>query len=145
MRAPACAQCVTLRSVYVHAMYTRTSQYCSLGIPPSLSFSLPFSSFLTFLSVLRILSLAPSFLSFRTNSLFLFLSTRRHGRLGRLLFAWRNSRLSRARIPWRQIVCNAYLNTDTRAWYTLHGALHTVADLKDAGEVRVGVTTSFFY
>lgn len=140
-RAPACAQCVTLRSV---CMYTRCthgrSQYCSLGIPPSLSFSLPFSSFLTFLSVLRILSLAPSFLSLRTISLSLSI----RGRLGRLLFASEElETLSRAHTLEADRLQRVLKYRHTRG--TLHGALHTVADLKDAGEVRVGVTTSFFY
>lgn len=40
---------------------------------------------------------------------------------------------SLSRIPQRQIVCNAYLNTDTG--YTLRNVSHTVAGLKDAGEV----------
>lgn len=117
-RAPACSQCVTLRSV---CMCTRTSQYCSLGIPPSLSLSLSlFLPFLLFsLSFVSSLSLARPLFSPPVPSLFLFLSTRCRGRLGRLLFAWRNSRLSRARIPWRQIVCNAYLNTDTRAVHSM--------------------------
>lgn len=65
-RARVRAMCDSPWCVYVHTDVTiLLSRYSSF----SLSFSLPFSSFLTFLSVLRILSLAPSFLSFRTISL----------------------------------------------------------------------------
>lgn len=109
------AQCVTLRGV---CMYTRTSQYCSLGISPPLSFSLPFSSFLTFLSILRIFSLAPSFLSFRTVSLSPSIHPLPREARSSSFCLEELETLSRARIPWRQIVCNAYLNTDTRAIHT---------------------------
>lgn len=61
---------------------------------------------------------------------------------GQLVFFLPQELESLSLIPQRQIVCNAYLNTDTR--YTLRSVLHTVAGLKDAGEARRGVTTSLY-
>lgn len=52
---------------------------------------------------------------------------------------------SLSRIPWRQIVCNAYLNTDTR--YIPWSVLHTVAarDLKQERGPRCGITIFLLY
>lgn len=52
---------------------------------------------------------------------------------------------SLSRIPWRQIVCNAYLNTDTR--YIPWSGLHTVAarDLKQERLALRSITIFLFY
>lgn len=93
--------------------------------PPFLSFSSCSSP-----SSLVLLSLAPHVLPPPT-------------RRERLVFFLPRELESLSRIPQRQIVCNAYLNTDTR--YTLWSVLHTVAGLKDAREDSRGVTTFFSF
>lgn len=53
----------------------------------------------------------------------------------------RNSTLSHR--PWRQIICNAYLNTGTAIHFVEHCARWS-SDLKDARKAHYGITISFF-
>lgn len=112
-----CARkCDSPRCVYVHTDVTiLLSRYSSF----SLSFSLPFF-FLSYFSPCpsyplsrALFSLLPYRLSFS-----FYPPAATGGSVVFFLPGGTRDSLARARIPWRQIVCNAYLNTDTRAVHT---------------------------
>lgn len=114
------AMCDSPRCVYVHTDVTiplsRYSSFSPLFLSPFffLSYFSPCPSYPLSLSC-ALFSLLPYRLSFSFyppaatgGSVVFFLPGGTRDSLAR----------ARARIPWRQIVCNAYLNTDTRALHT---------------------------
>lgn len=114
-RARVRAMCDSPWCVYVHTDVTILfSRYFSSSLFLSPFFFLSyFSLYPSYLLSCALFSLLPYRLSFS-----FYPPAATGGSVVFFLPGGTRDSLARARIPWRQIVCNAYLNTDTRAVHT---------------------------